>query len=198
MMLIFSQTPVLAATYAEILSQFNPKVMTQKDTFLSSLKDAKMVIIDQDSDLLNKTIESKLPLTILFIGDKNDVEDVSFLPKPLSSSVLFSKVDLLWRRVQKGLFISFKTKFYNFDGSTNTLNGIFLTQKEAELIEYLWENKDRIVSKEELLKQIFGYKEGVETHTLETHIYKLRQKVNANTDDLILTRDGGYQLNLKD
>ena len=197
MMLIFSQTPSLAATYSEILSQFDPKTTTQKDVFLESLKDAKMVIIDQDKELLDKTIALNLPVTILYIGDKNEIEDISFLQKPLSSSVLFSKVDLLWRRVQKGLFISFKTKSYNFDGSTNTLNGIFLTQKEAELIEYLWENKDRIVSKEELLKQIFGYKEGVETHTLETHIYKLRQKVNTNTNDLILTREGGYQLNLE-
>lgn len=195
MMLIFSQTPALAATYGEILSQFNPQTTTQKDAFFKNLKDAKMVIIDQDENLLKEVLSLKLPITILFIGDKNQTEDISFLQKPLSSSVLFSKVDLLWRRVQKGLFISFKTKLYNFDGSTNTLNGLSLTQKEAELIEYLWENKDRIVSKDELLKQIFGYKEGVETHTLETHIYKLRQKMNA-TEDLILTRDGGYQLNL--
>ena len=195
MMLIFSETPALAATYNEILAEFDPQTTTQKDVFLKALKDAKMVIIDQDEDLLKKTVALNLPITILFIGDKNDIEDITFLQKPLSSSVLFSKVDLLWKRVQKGLFISFKTKYYTFDGSTNTLNGLSLTQKEAELIEYLWENKDRIVSKDELLKQIFGYKEGVETHTLETHIYKLRQKMNA-TEDLILTRDGGYQLNL--
>ena len=196
MMLIFSPIPALAATYSEILADFNPQTTTQKDAFLKSLKDAKMVIIDQDEDLLEKTLASKLPVTILFIGDKNDIEDITFLQKPLSSSVLFSQVDLLWKRVQKGLFISFRTKHYNFDGSSNTLNGLSLTQKEAELIEYLWENKDRIVSKEELLKQIFGYKEGVETHTLETHIYKLRQKTDTNLEELILTRNGGYQLNL--
>ncbi|MBP5534175.1 MAG: response regulator transcription factor [Alphaproteobacteria bacterium] len=196
MMLIFSQTQALAATYSEILSQFNPQTTTQKDAFLESLKDAKMVIIDQDKDLLDKTIASKLPVTILFIGDKNEIEDISFLRKPLSSSVLFARVELLWRRIQKGLSISFKTNYYVFDGETRTLNGTALTQKEAELIEYLWENKDRIVSKEELLKQIFGYKEGVETHTLETHIYKLRQKTDSYLEDLILTRNGGYQLNL--
>ena len=197
MMLIFSQSQPLAATYGEILSQFDPQITTQKDIFLKSLNDAKMAIIDQDEDLLKETMALNLPITILFIGEKNDMEDIAFLQKPLSSSVLFSKVDLLWKRVQRGLFISFRTKHYAFDGSTNTLNGLPLTQKEAELIEYLWENKDRIVSKDELLKQIFGYKEGVETHTLETHIYKLRQKMNA-TEDLIITRDGGYQLNLED
>lgn len=196
MMLIFSQSPLLAATYAEILSQFEPQVTTQKDVFLKSLDDVRMVIIDQDKDLLKETLALDLQITILFIGDENDIEDIAFLRKPLSSSVLFAKVDLLWRRIQKGLSISFKTNYYVFDGKTRTLNGIPLTQKEAELIEYLWENKDRIVSKEELLKQIFGYKEGVETHTLETHIYKLRQKTDTNLEELILTRNGGYQLNL--
>ncbi|MBO5997998.1 MAG: response regulator transcription factor [Alphaproteobacteria bacterium] len=198
MMLIFSETPALASTYGEILAEFNPKTTTQRETFLKSLINAKMAIIDQNKDLLKETIALDLPITILFISDENDIEeDVAFLRKPLSSSVLFAKVDLLWKRIQKGLFISFRTNHYNFDGNTNTLNGTALTQKEAELIEYLWENKDRIVPKEELLKQIFGYKEGVETHTLETHIYKLRQKMNA-AEDLILTRDGGYQLNLED
>ena len=65
------------------------------------------------------------------------------------------------------------------------------------MIEYLWENKDKIISKEELLKEIFGYKDGVETHTVETHIYKLRQKINDDENGLICTKEGGYTLNLK-
>jgi DNA-binding response OmpR family regulator len=56
---------------------------------------------------------------------------------------------------------------------------------------------DRIISKEELLKEIFGYKEGVETHTVETHIYKLRQKINDDENGLIYTKEGGYTINLK-
>ena len=197
MMLIFSKQSALADTYSEILNQFNPFVTTQKDVFLKSLKDAKMVIIDDDLNLLKETLALNLPITILFVGKKCDIEEVSFLPKPLSSSVLLTKVSLLWQRIQKGLQVSFQTPNYFFDGGARTLNGISLTQKEAELIEYLWENKNKSVSKDELLKQIFGYSDSVETHTLETHIYKLRQKISNGSIDLILTQDGGYQLNLE-
>lgn len=101
---------------------------------------------------------------------------------------------------EKGLTLSFETPAYQFDGPARTLlskdsrTEIRLTEKEAEIIQYLYENKDRIVPKDELLEKIFGYRAGVETHTVETHIYKLRQKVGDEDENLIATLDGGYQL----
>ena len=73
-----------------------------------------------------------------------------------------------------------------------------LTEKEVAVIKYLYKFQDRIVSKNELLQDVWGYSPDVTTHTIETHIYRLRQKVERDNIDaqLILTVDGGYQLKI--
>ena len=72
-----------------------------------------------------------------------------------------------------------------------------LTEKEVAIIQYLYKIKDRIVTKTELLQQVWGYSPDATTHTIETHIYRLRQKVEHDNADaqLIMTEDGGYMLN---
>lgn len=71
-----------------------------------------------------------------------------------------------------------------------------LTEKEVAVIKYLYKFQDRIVGKNELLQDVWEYSPDVTTHTIETHIYRLRQKVERDDPDsqLILTVDGGYQL----
>ena len=196
-MLIFTKNKPTADTYLEILSDYQPSVILKKSDFLNNLAENQIIIIDNDIDLLNEIIDKNIS-AVLFIGNQApDNEDVVFLQKPVSSTILLAKVRLLNARIEKGLLTCFSTTRYTFNGSQKTLNNIKLTQKEAEMIEYLWENKDKIISKEKLLKEIFGYKEGVETHTVETHIYKLRQKINDDENGLICTKEGGYMLNLK-
>lgn len=75
---------------------------------------------------------------------------------------------------------------------------IKLTEKEVAIIKYLYKCRDRIVTKNELLQEVWGYSPEVSTHTIETHIYRLRQKVE-NEDSaaqLILTEEGGYRLKI--
>jgi DNA-binding response OmpR family regulator len=197
-MIIFTKSELLNATYCEILKEYNPSVFNQKEDFLSALNTARLAIIDEDIDILNQVRSSNLNISVLFIAKNATIsEDISYLQKPLSSSLLLSKVNLLWTRIQKGMLSCFSTTKYTFNAVSRTLNDINLTQKETEMIEYLYENKGKIISKEELLKQIFGYKDGVETHTVETHIYKLRQKINDDENGLISTKEGGYTINLK-
>ena len=64
------------------------------------------------------------------------------------------------------------------------------------VLKYLYKNRDRIVSKNELLQEVWCYAPDVTTHTIETHIYRLRQKVEHDDVEaqLIMTVDGGYQL----
>lgn len=75
---------------------------------------------------------------------------------------------------------------------------IKLTEKEVAIIKYLYKCRDRIVTKNELLQEVWGYSPEVSTHTIETHIYRLRQKVEHEDSDaqLILTEEGGYRLKI--
>lgn len=71
-----------------------------------------------------------------------------------------------------------------------------LTEKEIAVLKYLYKNRSRIVSKNELLQEVWGYAPDVTTHTIETHIYRLRQKVEHEDEaaQLISTVEGGYRL----
>ena len=73
---------------------------------------------------------------------------------------------------------------------------IKLTEKEVSILKYLYKAKKRMVSKNELLENVWNYNSEVSTHTLETHIYRLRQKIEKGdkTSNLIITHEGGYQL----
>ena len=72
---------------------------------------------------------------------------------------------------------------------------INLTEKEAAIIKHLHLNRDKVVNKKALLEQVWGYGDGVTTHTLETHIYRLRQKIRyVDETDFLITSGGGYML----
>lgn len=73
-----------------------------------------------------------------------------------------------------------------------------LTDREVDILVYLARQRGAPVSRETLLKNVWRYQEGVDTHTLETHIYRLRQKIEVSAEDpqLLLTAEGGYRLHL--
>ncbi len=73
---------------------------------------------------------------------------------------------------------------------------IKLTEKEVAVIKYLFKANERVVSKNELLQEVWGYAPDATTHTIETHIYRLRQKVehDDSSAQLIITLEGGYKL----
>ena len=57
---------------------------------------------------------------------------------------------------------------------------IRLTEKETSILQYLYGAGDKIVSRETLLGEVWGYNAGVTTHTLETHVYRFRQKIESD------------------
>lgn len=73
---------------------------------------------------------------------------------------------------------------------------IRLTEKEAAILLYLHRAAGRAVSRGELLGEVWGYSAAVATHTLETHIYRLRRKIDQAPDlaRLLVTEEGGYRL----
>ena len=73
---------------------------------------------------------------------------------------------------------------------------IRLTEKETSILKYLYRAGERVVTREVLLHEVWGYNAGVTTHTLETHIYRLRQKIEKDPSqaELLITETGGYKL----
>jgi hypothetical protein len=73
-----------------------------------------------------------------------------------------------------------------------------LTEKECGIVLFLYHNRPSVVSRHDLLSKVWGYNAHVTTHTLETHIYRLRQKLESNpaTARILITESGGYRLDI--
>ena len=91
-----------------------------------------------------------------------------------------------------------KIQFYPGSKLIKLQNGqtVNLTEKETNILKYLYRYRDRIVSKEVLLNEVWSHTTTLTTHTLETYIYRLRKKIRVSFggDELIVTKKGGYQL----
>ena len=76
---------------------------------------------------------------------------------------------------------------------------IRLTEKEAAILKFLYRAGGKPVPRQTLLNEVWGYNSAVTTHTLETHIYRLRQKIEPTPNDtrLLLTEGGGYRLEIR-
>jgi len=74
---------------------------------------------------------------------------------------------------------------------------IRLTEKETNILKFLHRAPEGVVARDVLLHEVWGYNAGVTTHTLETHIYRLRQKIEPDPGNarLLVTESGGYRLN---
>ena len=75
---------------------------------------------------------------------------------------------------------------------------IALTDKEIDLLTLMSQHKNTFISRETLLEKVWQYNEAVTSHTLETHIYRLRQKIEESPDkpQILLTEEGGYLLKI--
>jgi len=73
-----------------------------------------------------------------------------------------------------------------------------LTEKETSILKYLFGKGGKAVSREVLLNEVWGYNAGVTTRTLETHIYRLRQKIESDPSsaEILVTEPGGYRLSV--
>ena len=134
-------------------------------------------------------------------GFKAGADD--YVSKPFSLRELMVRVEAVLRRTGKNLGdeqIRFKGFF--FDGKTLKASfenhTIELTRREMDIIVYLYRHMDRIVSKKELLTEVWQYADAdIETRTVDIHILKLRKKISALMGDVpfILTiRGEGYRL----
>ena len=124
-----------------------------------------------------------------------------YVTKPFTFSVLLARVRAQLRSFEQTEDATFEIGPYEFRPSTKTLRTkegkrIRLTEKETEILKYLYRAGGKAVARETLLSEVWGYNAAVTTNTLETHIYRLRQKVEPDPGNarLLMTDAGGYRL----
>src|SRR5919201_1026467 len=124
-----------------------------------------------------------------------------YVTKPFRFAVLLARIRAQLRQHEASEDAVFTIGPYTFRPSSKLLinpkgGKIRLTEKETAILRYLYRAGQKPVSREILLQEVWGYNSGVTTHTLETHIYRLRQKVerDATTPTILVNETGGYKL----
>jgi DNA-binding response OmpR family regulator len=124
-----------------------------------------------------------------------------YVTKPYKFAVLLARIRAQLRDYEHSEGAVFRLGAYEFRPAAKVLldekgKKIRLTEKETNILKYLYRAGEKAISREELLAEVWGYNAGVTTHTLETHVYRLRQKIEPDPANarLLLTEAGGYKL----
>jgi DNA-binding response OmpR family regulator len=124
-----------------------------------------------------------------------------YVVKPFRFGVLLARLRAHLRQHEQSEDAIFKVGPYTFKPSAKMLirddnKKIRLTEKETSIIKFLYRSGEQVVSRDTLLQDVWGYNAGVTTHTLETHIYRLRQKIERDPGhaEILVTEGGGYKL----
>lgn len=124
-----------------------------------------------------------------------------YVTKPFKFPVLLARIRAQLRTHEASEDAVFALGPYSFRPAQKLLvteddKKIRLTEKETNILKFLHRAPDGIVPRDTLLHEVWGYNAGVTTHTLETHIYRLRQKIEPDPSNvsLLVTEPGGYRL----
>lgn len=124
-----------------------------------------------------------------------------YITKPFKFAVLLARVRAQLRQHEQSEDAVFTIGPYSFKPAAKMLiderdGKVRLTEKETSILKFLYRAGEKVVSRDVLLHEVWGYNAGVTTHTLETHIYRLRQKIEKDPSnaELLVTETGGYKL----
>ncbi|MDA9975878.1 response regulator transcription factor [Alphaproteobacteria bacterium] len=152
---------------------------------------------------------SKSPIIMLTAQD-SDAETIlgldaganDYIMKPFKIAILLARMRAHLRQHEQSDDAIFTIGPYSFRPSEKLLidedrnRKIRLTEKETAILKYLYRTADSMVKREILLGEVWGYNARVTTHTLETHVYRLRQKIERDPSKvaILVTDPGGYRL----
>jgi len=125
-----------------------------------------------------------------------------YVTKPFRLSVLLARLRAHLRQSEHSDDAVLRIGPYTFQPGAKLMvdgNGrkkVRLTEKETAILKYLYRAGDRVIGRDTLLGEVWGYNAGVTTHTLETHVYRLRQKIERDPThaEILVTEPGGYRL----
>ncbi len=207
------------AEQLELLEEFEIGVAASGGDALKAVKALRYDIVlldvglpDIDGRELCKVMRRgghKMPIIMLTAAD-TDSDTIlglesganDYVAKPFRLGVLLARMRAQLRQHEQSEDAVFSIGPYTFRPSAKLLvepesnRKIRLTEKETAILKYLYRSGDKVVAREVLLDEVWGYNAGVATHTLETHIYRLRQKIERDPSAavLLLTEPGGYRL----
>lgn len=201
-----------------ILDEFN---IVEADTAAKAFDTAKanpfdLILLDvglPDSDgrEVCRTLRKnsvKCPIIMLTAHDTDadtilglDAGANDYITKPFRFPVLLARVRSQLRVHEQSEDAIFRIGQYSFRPSVKLLvdeadQKVRLTEKETSILKYLYRAGDNAIGRDVLLHEVWGYNSRVTTHTLETHIYRLRQKIESDPSNatLLVTVPGGYKL----
>ena len=219
--LIVDDDEDLRTTLVEQLSLYEEFDILQEETATKGIQSARNAIVDllimdvglPDMDgreavkLLRKG-GYRAPIIMLTAQD-TDSDTIlgleaganDYVTKPFRFAVLLARIRAQLRQHEQSEDATFNVGPYVFKPSQKLLTDakggkIRLTEKEASIIKYLYRADKKVVTRDVLLEEVWGYNSGVTTHTLETHVYRLRQKIERDPSnaEILVTESGGYKL----
>ena len=223
--MIVDDDDILRETLCEQFEPFQEFDITAFGDAKSGLRHAKENRIDlalldvrlpdmDGRDLCKNLRENDMRAPIIMLtsvdGDSDTIRGLDsgaddYVTKPFRFNVLLARIRANFRKHEKSEDAQLTIGNFVFLPGTKTLTRegskkftIRLTEKETAILKYLYRADGKVISKDELLTEVWGYNKEVTTHTLETHIYRLRQKIEAksNEEGILLTETGGYRLAL--
>lgn len=146
---------------------------------------------------------------VMLTGQATDADQIlgldaganDYVTKPFRFAVLLARIRAQLRQHEASEDAVFAIGPYTFRPAAKLLvdaknKKVRLTEKETSILKYLYRAGEKPVTRDVLLTEVWGYNSGLTTHTLETHIYRLRQKIERDPSraELLVTEGGGYKL----
>lgn len=220
-LIVDDETPLLEmlSEQLQLHEEFVPIIATSGTAALELVKNDYFDVIILDVGLpdmdgrevcrLMRRSGVKSPI-IMLTGADTDADTIlgldaganDYITKPFRLGVLLARLRAHIRQHERSDDAVFTIGPYSFQPGakllleTETNKKVRLTDKEAAILKYLYRAGGKVISRDVLLDEVWGYNAGVTTHTLETHVYRLRQKIEEDPSNarILLTEPGGYRL----